>query len=80
MTIQQRLKSPTPSFFKSVRKVGLAVASIGAVLLSAPVALPPVITQAGGYLVVAGGVASTVSQLATGGEKTKNKKHGEPAE
>ena len=76
MTIQQRLKTPTPPFFKKIKKVSLAVAGIGAVLLAAPVALPAVVIKAAGYLIVAGGVASTVSQLTTGEKKKKTQADG----
>ncbi len=68
MKLIQRAKAPTPKFFKKIRNAGLAVAAIGTTLLSAPVALPPVLLKLAGYLVVAGGVASAVSQVATGND------------
>ncbi len=68
MTITSRLQAPTPPFFKKVRNAGLMLAAISAALLTAPVALPPVILTIAGYLGVAGAVASTVSQAATGAE------------
>ncbi|WP_310555100.1 hypothetical protein [Flavobacterium sp.] len=46
-----------------LRNVGLVLAAIGGTILAAPIALPVVLTSVGGYLVVAGGVASAVSQL-----------------
>ena len=42
------------------------MAAIGGTILAAPVALPIVLTTVGGYLAVAGGVVSAVSQLTTG--------------
>ena len=48
-----------------LRNVGLVLAAIGGTILAAPIALPVVVTSVGGYLVVAGGVASAVSQLTT---------------
>ncbi|MDI9258320.1 hypothetical protein [Flavobacterium sedimenticola] len=63
MTIRKRAQAPTPKFFKVLRNIGLALAAIGGSILAAPIALPVVVTTVGGYLVVAGGVASAVSQL-----------------
>lgn len=68
--IVTRMKKPTPVFFKSFRNVGLVVATIGTALLTAPVALPALVLNIGGYLVVAGGVISAVSQSAV---KMENK-------
>jgi hypothetical protein len=65
MTIQQRLKAPTPKFFKKVRTVGLVLAAISGSVLTAPLALPAVVVKIAGYLAVAGGVATAVSQAAT---------------
>jgi uncharacterized membrane protein HdeD (DUF308 family) len=65
MNIIKRAKAPTPKFFKVLRNIGLALAAIGGTILAAPVALPVVVTSIGGYLAVAGGVASAVSQLTT---------------
>ncbi|MGC4041942.1 MAG: hypothetical protein QM710_14455 [Flavobacterium sp.] len=48
-----------------LRNIGLVLAAIGGTILAAPVALPVAVTTAGGYLIVAGGVASAVSQLTT---------------
>lgn len=63
--IIERGKSPTPQFFKKVRNAGLAVAAIGTTILSVPIALPAVLLKVAGYLTIAGGVASAVSQVAT---------------
>ncbi len=63
--IIKRAKAPTPKFFKVLRNVGLALAAVGGTILAAPIALPVVITSIGGYLAVAGGVVSAVSQLTT---------------
>ena len=67
--IVQRVKAPTPKFFKKVRNIGLALAAIGTTLLTAPVSLPAVVIKIAGYLAVAGGVAGTVSQTAVKSEK-----------
>jgi hypothetical protein len=68
MNIIKRAKAPTPKFFKVLRNIGLALAAVGGTILAAPIALPVVVTSIGGYLAVAGGVVSAVSQLTTGEE------------
>lgn len=68
MTITQRLKQPTPKFFKKVRNIGLALAAVSTALLASPVALPLAVIKIAGYLAVAGGVASAISQATTGSE------------
>ena len=66
MNIIKRAKAPTPKFFKVLRNIGLALAAVGGTILAAPITLPIVVTTIGGYLAVAGGVVSAVSQLTTG--------------
>ncbi|WP_317047132.1 hypothetical protein [Flavobacterium croceum] len=51
-----------------LRNIGLALAAVGGTILAAPIALPVVVTSIGGYLAVAGGVVSAVSQLTTSTE------------
>ncbi len=68
MNAIKRAKAPTPKFFKVLRNIGLALAAVGGTVLAAPIALPVVVTSVAGYLTVAGGVISAVSQLTT--EKT----------
>jgi uncharacterized membrane protein HdeD (DUF308 family) len=65
MNVIKRAKAPTPKFFKVLRNIGLALAAVGATILAAPVALPMVVSSVGGYLAVAGGVLSAVSQITT---------------
>ena len=62
MNTVDRYKKPTPKFFKLLRNIGIALASIGGVLLTAPIALPAIVVTIGGYLAVAGAVVTTVSQ------------------
>ena len=69
MNVVKRAKAPTPKFFKVLPNVGLALAAVGGTILAAPIALPVAITTLGGYLVVAGSVASAVSQVTTPNEK-----------
>jgi uncharacterized membrane protein HdeD (DUF308 family) len=61
----RRLTDPTPKFFKVLRNVGLVLATVGGTLVTAPVSLPIIVTTIGGYVAVAGGVISAVSQLTT---------------
>ena len=65
MNVIKRVKAPTPKFFKALRNIGLALAAVGGTILAAPIALPVLITTVGGYLAVAGGVLSAISQLTT---------------
>lgn len=68
MKIKQRIKSPTPPFFKKIRNIGLAVAAIGTTILTAPIGLPAVVIKIAGYLALAGTVAGGISQTAVKGE------------
>ncbi len=61
--IVERASAPTPKFFKVLRTIGLALATVGTVVLTAPVSLPVMVTTIGGYVADAGGVISAVSQL-----------------
>ncbi|MBK8601361.1 MAG: hypothetical protein IPN80_13180 [Flavobacterium sp.] len=65
MNLVQRVKAPTPKFFKVLRNIGLILATVGGTILAAPIALPLVVSTAAGYLAVAGGVMTAVSQLTT---------------
>jgi uncharacterized membrane protein HdeD (DUF308 family) len=65
MNIIKRVKSPTPKFFKVLRNIGVVLAAVGGTILAGPVALPAIVVTIGGYVTVAGGVISAVSQLTT---------------
>jgi len=66
--IINRAKAPMPKFFKVLRNIGLIMAGVGTVLLTAPVALPAAVVTIGGYLMTAGGVATAVSQFTNIGD------------
>jgi uncharacterized membrane protein HdeD (DUF308 family) len=68
MNIIKRVKAPTPKFFKVLRNIGLVLAAIGGTILAAPIVLPIMVTTVAGYMAVAGGVVSAVSQLTTSEE------------
>jgi uncharacterized membrane protein HdeD (DUF308 family) len=63
MNIIKRAQAPTPKLFRVLRNAGLVLAAVGGVLLTAPVSLPAGLISLGGYLTVAGGVLSAVSQI-----------------
>ena len=62
MNLVQRMKSPTPNFFKVLRNIGLGLAAAGGALLASPFHLPEIISTIAEYLMVGGSVASAVSQ------------------
>ena len=64
MSVVERVKAPTPKFFKTLRTIGLALAAIGGAILASPIALPAGLVAAAGYVALAGGVVSAVSQTA----------------
>jgi hypothetical protein len=65
MSLTQRITTPCPPFFKKLRNIGLALAAVSAAILTAPVALPVLLVKVAGYVAVAGGVATAVSQATT---------------
>ena len=64
MNVLQRVAAPTPKFFKAIRNVGIALGTVGAAILAAPVALPSVIVTIAGYLTTAGAIAGCIGQTA----------------
>jgi len=62
--ITERIKSPTPKFFKKIRTIGLTLGAIGGALLTAPITLPATVVTIAGYLATAGIVASAISTVA----------------
>lgn len=71
MKLIDRLKAPTPKFFKILRNVGLGLAAAGGVIVASPIAIPTLIVSIGGYLIVAGSVATAISQAVTTTEGDK---------
>lgn len=71
MNIIDRLKAPTPKFFRILRNVGLGLAAAGGVIIASPIAVPAIVVTIGGYLIVAGSVATAVSQAVTENETAK---------
>ena len=73
MTIVERVKAPTPKFFKTLRTIGLALAAVGGAILTAPVAVPAALVTIAGYIALAGGVMTAVSQTAVDTNSKKGK-------
>lgn len=73
-TLIERCKADTPPFFKKLRLVGLTLAAAGGVLVASPIAIPAALVTIGGYLIVAGSVATAVSQAAVQSEESAKKK------
>jgi hypothetical protein len=63
MSLKERWQSKTPKFWKKVQRIGLALGVIGATIVAAPVVLPASLVTAAGYMVAAGTVTATLSQL-----------------
>ncbi len=78
MTVIERVKAPTPKFFKTLRTLGLALAAIGGALLAAPVALPAALISVAGYVILAGGVIIAVSQTAVEATDSSTSENGTP--
>lgn len=73
-TLIERYQTETPPFFKKLRLVGLTLAAAGGVLVTSPIALPVSVVTIGGYLIVAGSVATAVSQAGVKHEEYGSKK------
>ena len=63
MNLVERAKAPTPKFFRILRSIGLALLAISGTVIAAPVVLPATVVTVAGYMAVAGGVISAVSQV-----------------
>lgn len=62
MNLVKRVKASTPKWFKIIRNIGIALATVGGVILASPVILPVGLVSAAGYLVLGGSIISAVSQ------------------
>jgi hypothetical protein len=62
-TLKERWKSKTPKFWKRVQRWAIITGTVAGIILAAPVALPAAVVTAAGYIVTAGTVAATLSQL-----------------
>ena len=62
MNIVERYKKPTPKFFKTLRNIGIALATAGGAIIAAPISMPALVVTIATYMTVAGTVATAVSQ------------------
>ena len=62
MKIIERYKKPTPKFFRILRNIGIALATVGGAIIAAPISIPATIITIATYMTVAGTVATAVSQ------------------
>ena len=69
MNLVERTLAPTPKWFKILRTVGIALASVGGIIIASPIALPVGLVPAAGYLVLGGSIISVVSQTAVKSEE-----------
>lgn len=58
MSITKRIKGETPKFFKTIGRIGIALAAIGTALAAAPFAVPVAITAS---LITGGTIAKIVA-------------------
>ena len=68
LNLVERLTAPTSKFFRLLRNIGLCLVAVGGAIVAAPIALPVAVVTVAGYLTVAGGVLSAVSQVTVEGE------------
>ncbi|HEY4150527.1 MAG TPA: hypothetical protein VGM41_16420 [Chitinophagaceae bacterium] len=62
MNILDRVNSPTPRFFTKLRNIGLVLGAVSVAIIAAPIALPAILVTWAGYIGVAAGVMTAVSQ------------------
>lgn len=67
LSIKDRIQLPTPKLFRTLKIIGLTLAAASGVLLTAPIALPAIVTTIAGYIATAGLVATAVSQATVEG-------------
>jgi uncharacterized membrane protein HdeD (DUF308 family) len=77
MKIVERIKAPTPKFFKILRSIGLALLAISGTIVAAPIVLPLTVVTVAGYMAVAGGVISAVSQMTVAEENLNKPRDGD---
>jgi hypothetical protein len=63
MSVYERATAETPPFFKKLRTIGIVVGVVGGALATAPIALPASIVALSTYLITAGTIITTVSQI-----------------
>ena len=74
MKLIDRYKKPTPTFFRKLRNIGIALAATGGAILAAPISLPALVITIASYLAVAGTVVTTVSQAVVSDDENESEK------
>jgi hypothetical protein len=74
MNFLERIKEPTPPFFKKLRNIGILLAATGGAILAAPITLPAALVSIATYLTVAGTVATTIGQAVVSNKKEERAK------
>lgn len=74
LNLVERVKAPTPKWFKIVRAIGITLTAVGGAILTAPVAIPATIVTIAGYLALGGTIATAVAQTAIQAEESKDVK------
>ena len=77
MKVVERIKAPTPKFFKILRSIGLVLFAISGTVIAAPIVLPVTVVTVAGYMAVAGGVISAVSQMTVAEENLNKSRDGD---
>lgn len=82
LNLVERVKAPTPKWFKIIRTIGITLTAVGGAILAAPVAIPATIVTIAGYAMLGGTVATAIAQTAmqtNNDEETKaNENFNEP--
>lgn len=73
MTVKHRWNAKTPAFWKKVQRIAIVAGATAGVLLAAPITLPAAVITVAGYVVTAGTVAATLSQLTVENTEETNK-------
>jgi hypothetical protein len=74
MKLIDRYKKSTPSFFRKLRNIGIAMAATGGAIIAAPIALPALVITIATYLTVVGTVATAVSQAVVSDDENDSEK------
>lgn len=75
MNLVERYKKPTPKFFRTLRNIGIALATAGGAIIAAPVSMPALVVTIATYMTVAGTVATAVSQAVVKDEEQPEAKN-----
>jgi hypothetical protein len=63
MSLRKRWNAKTPKFWKKVQQIAIVAGAVAGVIIAAPITLPAALVTAATYVVTAGTVAATLSQL-----------------